>query len=88
MPDMIKVRTVAGRLCPVENGRGHVGHRQVALADESADHVIKGVCGLKRSTDVVEVPNTVYYRRAIECGDLDRADEAAPKGARSTKNEV
>ena len=77
MPDMIKVRAVPGLLCPLENARGHVGWR-AAQAGEEADHAIPGIAGLKRIDGDVEVPNTVYYRRAIECGDRCAKDVEVP----------
>lgn len=99
MPEMIKVRAVPGRLCPQEgNDRGHVGYRP-ATDDEEADHVIP--CGtvvvnnrsvradkrLKRIEEAVEVPNTVFYRRAIACGDIVRDDQLVTKNALVTAPE-
>jgi hypothetical protein len=74
--DTINVKTVAGSMLPVENGRGYVGYAPCAPDDPDADQVIPGVTGLKRSRAPFTVPNTVYYRRAIACGDLVETRDA------------
>lgn len=93
MPEKIKVRVVPGRVCPLEGSeRGYVGYRP-AEPDEEAHHVIP--CGtivvsnkrvsadkrFARIDDAVEVPNTVFYRKAIACGDLVRDDQLVTKNA-------
>jgi hypothetical protein len=70
MSDTIKVQAVDGAVLPVERGHGYVGYTQCAADDPEADHVIGTVCGLKRVLTPVEVQNTLYYRCAINVGDL------------------
>lgn len=88
MTELIKVRTVEGRLLPFEPPKlGYVGYR-VVTADEDANHVIpvnvlkdgrpaRGQLRYQRDEGVIEVPNTTYYRRAITVGDLARDEELA-----------
>lgn len=80
MADTIKVRAVEGRLCPVENGRGHVGYKP-ATGDDTVHHSIGDVVDLTRSAEPVEVPNTVFYRRAVACGDLEAVEETPVRNA-------
>lgn len=96
MADTLKVRAVEGRLCSYEGPR--VGYVGWSAADDSehAEHVIPDVVRLKRSVEAVDVPNTVYYRRALACGDLEAADEVEesteeaplPNALRSAQSEV
>jgi hypothetical protein len=81
MADTIKVRAVEGRLCPYEGSTrvGHVGWQ--SAAESEADHVIPGVGAFKRSTDPIDVPNTVYYRLAVACGDLEAVEETPVRNA-------
>ena len=98
MAEMIKVRSVPGVMLPhAPPMPGHVGYRVVQSADD-ADHVIPCIDAkgkhadklIERITDDVEVPNTAYYRRALNRGDIVRAPEARPtKNALvSAKSEV
>lgn len=76
MADTLKVRAVEGRMCPFESPRvGHVGY-SVAGKDDTVHHSIGDVVNLTRSSEPVEVPNTVYYRKAVTCGDLEQAQDA------------
>lgn len=77
--DTLSVLTVAGSVLPLERGRGYVGYTQCAADDPDADVVIEGVCGLKRTLTAVDVPNTLYYRRALGCGDLLAAPPPEPE---------
>lgn len=82
MANTLKVRAVEGRLCPHEYSRSFVGYRAAAESDDVA-HVIPvagGELRFARSDDAVEVPNNIYYRRAIAVGDLEQVnDEPARK---------
>jgi hypothetical protein len=77
MPDMIQVRAVDGRLYPWAPPRGgYVGYAR-AKEGETADHFIPAFGALKRDSGAVDVPNTAYYRRAIDSGDLERVGTAS-----------
>lgn len=74
MPDTIQVRAVEGRLCPWAPPRGgYVGYARAKDGDPS-DHLIPAFGALTRQREPVDVPNTAYYRRALESGDLERAE--------------
>jgi hypothetical protein len=80
MTDTLRVRAVEGRLLQWEGDahRGYVGW-STAPAGEAYDHEIDGVVKLSMSEAPVDVPNTIYYRKALSCGDLDDATgEALP----------
>lgn len=96
MREMIRVGAVEGRMCPFEGARpGYVGYR-VAKDGEDAEHSIparlKGKPApihLVRIVGGVEVPNTVFYRRALDCGDIVRVEavKAAKHPAPSASSE-
>jgi hypothetical protein len=80
MTDTLRVRAVEGRLLQWEGDahRGYVGW-STAPAGEAFDHEIDGVVKLSMSEAPLDVPNTIYYRKALACGDLDDATgEALP----------
>ncbi len=101
--EMILVRAVEGRVLPFDprdrkDGQ-YIGYRQ-ARDGESADHVIpcRMLHGQKtdkrfvRDEQPTSVRNALYYRLAIESGDIERVDAAQqaaePPKSKRAKGEV
>ena len=88
MGDMLKVKAVAGRRLPVERQAGvYVGYdRSFVDAGKNAQGEAVRRARFELTARTVDVPNTVYYRRALRRGDIVKATGALmPSGGTKPK---
>lgn len=76
--NMLRVKAAQGRALPWPGRPGDIVGMREAAPDAPEDSIVHRVDGGRRYVDagVVEVPDDLYFRRALNRGDLVRADSA------------
>jgi hypothetical protein len=75
MAEQIQVRAKPGIAFPrAAPGFGFVGYEPASGKEQPDDHTMPGGPRYRPTRVAESVPNSVYYRRAIARGDLERGD--------------